>query len=103
MSSGIAFAPRFGSAGPDTSRLWCSSGLVGRIALASVAAARRTQSSFPEFLASTNPSDLTMSVYGFDTASSQYSQALTDAVRALPQVAQVESWVGIGAVPLKAD
>jgi hypothetical protein len=33
-------------------------GLVGGVALASVAAARRTDSSYPDFLASTNPSDL---------------------------------------------
>ncbi len=33
-------------------------GLVGGVALASAAAARRTESSFPVFLASTNPSDL---------------------------------------------
>ena len=33
-------------------------GLVGGVAMASVVAARRTDSSYPEFLASTNPSDL---------------------------------------------
>jgi hypothetical protein len=35
-------------------------GLVGGVALASAAAARRTESSFPVFLASTDPSDLTV-------------------------------------------
>ena len=35
-------------------------GLVGGIALGSAAAARRTESSFPVFLASTNPSDLSV-------------------------------------------
>lgn len=35
-------------------------GLVGGIAMGSVAAARRTQASFATFLASTNPSDLTV-------------------------------------------
>jgi len=35
-------------------------GLLGGVALASAAAARRTESSFPVFLASTNPSDLTV-------------------------------------------
>ena len=38
-------------------------GLIGGLAMASVAAARRTQSSYPTLLASTNPSDLTMAVY----------------------------------------
>jgi hypothetical protein len=35
-------------------------GLIGGIALGAGAAARRTESSFPVFLASTNPSDLTV-------------------------------------------
>jgi FtsX-like permease family len=35
-------------------------GLVGGLAMGAVAAARRTQSSFPAFLASTNPSDMTV-------------------------------------------
>lgn len=33
-------------------------GMIGGIALASIAGARRTESSFSQFLASTNPSDL---------------------------------------------
>jgi hypothetical protein len=40
-------------------------GLTGGMALGSIAAARRTQSSFPRFLASTDPSDMTVSVIGF--------------------------------------
>ena len=40
-------------------------GLIGGIAMGSIAAARRTQSSFTTFLASTNPSDMNLnSVYG---------------------------------------
>jgi hypothetical protein len=35
-------------------------GLIGGIAMASIAAGRRTQSSYPTFLASTNPSDMTV-------------------------------------------
>ncbi len=38
-------------------------GLIGGIAMASIAAGRRTQSSYPTFLASTNPSDMTVSVF----------------------------------------
>ena len=38
-------------------------GLTGGIALGSIAGARRTQSSYPKFLASTNPSDLTVSLF----------------------------------------
>jgi hypothetical protein len=38
-------------------------GLTGGIALGSLAGARRTQSSYPRFLASTNPSDLAVTVF----------------------------------------
>ncbi len=39
-------------------------GLIGGIALGSIAAARRTQSSYATFLASTNPSDMSLNVQG---------------------------------------
>ena len=52
-------------------------GLTGGVALGAAAAARRTESSFPVFLASTNPSDLTV----------QYSQA--NASAGLPPFAHV--------------
>jgi hypothetical protein len=38
-------------------------GLIGGVGMASIAAARRTQSSYPAFMASTNPSAVTMSVF----------------------------------------
>ena len=38
-------------------------GLTGGIAFGSIAGARRTQSSYPKFLAGTNPSDMTVSVF----------------------------------------
>ena len=43
-------------------------GLIGGIALGSVAAARRTQSSYATFLASTKPSDLSLTVQGQNLA-----------------------------------
>ena len=66
-------------------------GLTGGVALGAAAAARRTESSFPVFLASTNPSDLTV----------QYSQASAPAglppfarvVAGLPLVRHAESAV----------
>lgn len=66
-------------------------GLTGGVALGAAAAARRTESSFPVFLASTNPSDLTV----------QYSQANASAglspfarvVADLPLVRHAESAV----------
>jgi hypothetical protein len=42
-------------------------GLVGGLAIGSVAAARRTEASFPEFFAHTNPSDLTVTFWSAQT------------------------------------
>jgi hypothetical protein len=77
-------------------------GLVGGIALASIAAARRTQSAYPRFLASTNPTDLTLSTYGItaNSAANSYSATVTKEIARLSQVKRVESWVGPFAAPL---
>ena len=50
-------------------------GLVGGIAMASVEVGRRTQSSYPTFLASTGPSDLTVSVASTGSAPVAFSPA----------------------------
>ncbi len=63
-------------------------GLMGGVALGSLAGARRTQSSYPRFLASTNPSDLTVTVFD---ASGGASVDLTARLRHLPNVARVAS------------
>ncbi len=72
-------------------------GLVGGLAMAAVAAARRTQSSFPTFLASTSPSDLTIVVFppGNVTLGNAggYSASLTRTIRGLHDVKRVEGWV----------
>jgi hypothetical protein len=62
-------------------------GLIGGIALGAGAAARRTESSFPVFLASTNPSDLTVQF-----TSSYYAglPAIAGAVSRLPHVRRAE-------------
>src|ERR1700728_4626879 len=80
-------------------------GLVGGIAMGSIVAARRTQSSYPAFLASTNASTLTMSTYGVtgNSAANGYSPAVTRAIARLPEVKLVEGWVGVGVVPLAPD
>ncbi len=66
-------------------------GAVGGLALGSVAAARRTQSSYNTFLASTDPSDLTLTVY---------APNLTSKLAALPLVRHVgESSYGVNAFP----
>ncbi|MGA2530431.1 MAG: FtsX-like permease family protein [Acidimicrobiales bacterium] len=80
-------------------------GLIAGIAMGSIAAARRTQSSYPAFLASTNASDLTLSTYGIANASlaSNYSPTLTHEISNLPEVKRVESWVGAQVAPLQPD
>jgi hypothetical protein len=78
-------------------------GLVGGLAMASIAGARRTQSSYPNFLASTNPSNLS-----FGTAllnpnlgyTSGYDGATIRRVAALPGVTRAESYVNSFGVPL---
>jgi hypothetical protein len=75
-------------------------GVVGGLAMGAVAGARRTQSSFPVYLASTNPSDLIVTTanaqgnnYGYDpVAVREFSQ--------LPHVRHVESYVGFPWVQL---
>jgi hypothetical protein len=68
-------------------------GLLGGIGMASVAAARRTQSSFATFLASTNPSDLSISIND--------APVLTKKLERLPGVEGVEAAVtSLNAFPL---
>ena len=74
-------------------------GLVGGVAMASIAAARRTQSSFSVFLASTNPSDLSVPTFGA-SASGSYSAALTTEIARLREVKHVEAWISVNAAPL---
>jgi len=69
-------------------------GLVGGLALGAVAAARRTQAAFPAYLASTNPSDLTV-LTGPSGPGSGYDPALIRKIAALPHVRRVESYAGL--------
>jgi hypothetical protein len=62
-------------------------GLVGGIALGAGAAARRTESSFPVFLASTNPSDLTVQ---YESPYYAGLPAFARAIALLPHVKRAE-------------
>jgi hypothetical protein len=74
-------------------------GLVGGIAMGSIASARRTQSSYPTFLARTNPSDLNVSIY--DPANEGGAGPnLTSTLAHLPEVKAVTSLVVPQFVPL---
>ena len=79
-------------------------GLVGGIALGSVAAARRTASSFTTFLAATNPSDLMIVPAGGGPGPGppHLAQRLEAAVRAYPQVKHVESYEALSASLVKS-
>src|SRR5258707_15141775 len=76
-------------------------GLLGGLAMGSVAAARRTQSSFPAYLASTNPSDLGLatSVYDASSGSPGYDPSIVRQIAHLPHVKHVESWAGLNVLP----
>ena len=71
-------------------------GLVGGLALGAIAAARRTQAAFPAYIASTNPSDLTVLTGLYEPAAGYagYDPAVIRAIARLPHVRQVESWAG---------
>ena len=57
------FAVTFGRRWPGYLTIVLLIALVGGLAMGSIAGARRTQSSYPTFLARTNPSDLTVAVF----------------------------------------
>jgi FtsX-like permease family len=77
-------------------------GLLGGVAMASVAAARRTQSSYPVFLASTNASTLTMAVFQA-TNNGGPGPNLSSAIGRLPNVTHVVSAIVPKIVPLTAS
>jgi FtsX-like permease family len=74
-------------------------GLIGGVALASVTAARRTDSSYPRFLASTNPSDLIVQP---GTTPDYAPQFLAQLAR-LPHVRRVGNGVVLEAARLEPD
>jgi len=77
-------------------------GLVGGLAMASIAGARRTQSSYPTFLAGTNPSDLNVAVYNPATNGGP-GPPLATKIAHLPGVKRVRDLVTPTFVPLTTD
>jgi hypothetical protein len=76
-------------------------GLVGGLALAGLAAARRTQASFSTYLATTNPSDFTATLYGSTLGNNPgYSPAVQHVVAELPGVKHAAAAVVLNAFPL---
>lgn len=72
-------------------------GLTGGLAMASVAAARRTQSSYPTLLRSTNPSTLTFSIFDNSGAS---PASVKSRIERLKDVTSVRTMSSAAAVPL---
>ncbi|MGH8997552.1 MAG: hypothetical protein ACRDYB_16240, partial [Acidimicrobiales bacterium] len=81
-------------------------GLVAGLAMASVAAARRTQSSYPVFLASTRPGNLQVTS-ALDNplfnGGVGYNPGIVQKIRALPHVESVASGPGLDLEALRAD
>jgi hypothetical protein len=70
-------------------------GLVGGLAMGAVAGARRTQSSFPAYLASTNPEDLEVMTAVFNPnigSNSGYNASLVVKIARLPHVKRVATF-----------
>ncbi len=76
-------------------------GVVGGIAMASIAAGRRTQSSYPTFLASTNPSDMSVSVYVPNSGGAV--APLTAKIKRVPGVKHVRTVAAPTFIPLDPD
>jgi hypothetical protein len=79
-------------------------GLVGGLGMGALAGARRTQSSFPTYLASTNPPDLT-GITSFvnpmpGAGGLGYDPALQKAIAHLPHVGHAEVEAGLNIIPL---
>jgi hypothetical protein len=66
-------------------------GLVGGAAMGAIAAARRTQSAYPRFVRSTNPSDIVVptAVYGLTSPTSGYDPTILARIAHLPHVESV--------------
>jgi hypothetical protein len=80
-------------------------GTLGGLAMGSAAGARRTQSAYPAFLRSTNPSDLVLptAVYGLTSTKSGYDPAILRKLAHLPNVQKVATSGSLNASPLLAD
>lgn len=80
-------------------------GLLGGLAMGSVAAARRTQSSFPQYIASTDPFELSGVTGQFIPGLFKvgYDPAVISKIAHLPHVTGVGSIVGLDAVPIEPN
>jgi len=68
-------------------------GIVGGVSLGSIAGARRSESAFPTFLKSTDPSAMAIDV-------GEYNPKILKEIARLPQVTSIETYVSPNAVPV---
>ena len=104
--SGYRFRATFGRRRGAYLSLVLLIGLVGGLSMGALAAARRTESSFPTFLASTNPSNLSLGTALYDPAlgfTSGYDGPLVAKISRLPHVRRAESYADIYSVPIGPD
>ncbi len=78
-------------------------GLIGGVAMAAVEAGRRTQSAYSTFLASTNPSDLTVSVLPTSSAPASFGPRSVAMIARLPNVKRVAALISPAIIPVLAD
>jgi hypothetical protein len=80
-------------------------GLVGGLAMGALAGARRTQSAYPSFIASTNPSDIVVptAVYGLTSRTTGYDAAILAKLARLPYVEHVAAYGSVNDVLLQPD
>ena len=99
------FGVTFGRRWPGYLSLALLIGLVGGLAMGSVAGARRTDSSFTVFWKSTNPSDLlgATGILNPTLPLTPYDGPLVDRISHLPHVKSVETQSGINILPLQGD
>ena len=79
--------------------------LMGGLALAAVAGARRTQSFYPNYLVDTNPSNLVVSpnIQGATIANSAHSSILTKEFSQIPDVKRVVDYTYLNVIPLRKN
>jgi hypothetical protein len=94
------FRATFGRRWPGYATIILLTGLVGGLAMGAIAGARRTQSSFPIYAASTNPSQIQAFIGFLDPAigdNSGYYPARARAIAHLPHVREAETDIGFDA------
>jgi hypothetical protein len=81
-------------------------GLIGGLAMGALAGARRTESSFPTFLVSTDPSNLSLGTALYNPElgfNSGYDAALVRTISHLRDVRHAESYADVNSTPLAPD